>query len=103
MDSSFSDAESSSGEQNKQLIEALKKVGPHSKAILNYSYPPLLYQRGGSGSESEEDEDDEEDMDEYYQQDEEDESHMMMMSGDLGQLPQLHDSDDDEELIRLEE
>ena len=27
----------------KRFIDALRKVGPHSKHILNYSYPPLLY------------------------------------------------------------
>ena len=42
----------------KRFIDALRKVGPHSKNILNYSYPPLLYQRG-----DDEDEDDEESQD----------------------------------------
>ena len=27
----------------KKFIDALRKVGPFSKHILNYSYPPLLY------------------------------------------------------------
>ena len=27
----------------KKFIEGLRKVGPFSKHILNYSYPPLLY------------------------------------------------------------
>jgi hypothetical protein len=35
-------------------LDLVKKVGPFSKQILNYSYPPLLYQRG------EEDEDESE-------------------------------------------
>lgn len=39
----------------KQFLEDLKQVGPYSKQILNYTYPPLLYQRG---------EDDEEDNEE---------------------------------------
>ena len=39
----------------KRFIDALRKVGPHSKHILNYSYPPLLYQRG----DDEEDDDEE--------------------------------------------
>ena len=38
-------------------------MGPFAKQILNYSYPPLLYQRG-DGEEEEDDEDDEEDEDE---------------------------------------
>lgn len=27
----------------RKFLEELKKVGPFSKQILNYSYPPLLY------------------------------------------------------------
>ena len=42
----------------KRFIDGLRKVGPHSKHILNYSYPPLLYQRG-----DDEEEDDEESQD----------------------------------------
>ena len=40
-------------------------MGPISKQILNYSYPPLLYQRGDDSEdeESEEDEEEEEDDD----------------------------------------
>ena len=46
----------------KGFFKNLMKVGPFSKQILNYSYPPLLYQRGedsnedddGEGEESEE-------------------------------------------------
>ena len=38
----------------KRFIDALRKVGPHSKHILNYSYPPLLYQRGDDDDEEEE-------------------------------------------------
>ncbi len=41
--------------QAKEFLDDLKKIGPYSKQILNYSYPPLLYQRG--------DEDDDEDDD----------------------------------------
>jgi hypothetical protein len=29
--------------QVKNFLDELKKVGPISKQILNYSYPPLLY------------------------------------------------------------
>lgn len=37
------------------------KVGPFSKQIMNYSYPPLLYQRGDDSEEDEgEDEEEEE-------------------------------------------
>lgn len=42
--------------KNRRFVEDLLKVGPFAKQILNYSYPPLLYQRGDA-----EDEDDEED------------------------------------------
>ena len=37
-------------------MEELKKCGPMSKQILNYSYPPLLYQRGEDDSEEDDDE-----------------------------------------------
>jgi hypothetical protein len=49
--------------QTRGFLAELLKVGPFSKQILNYSYPPLLYQRG-EGEEEEDDEDDEEDEDE---------------------------------------
>ena len=52
----------------KGFIKDLMKVGPISKQILNYSYPPLLYQRGDD-SEDEESEEDEE------MSEEEDDSH----------------------------
>lgn len=42
----------------KIFFEELKRVGPISKQILNYSYPPLLYQRGDDEDEDEEDPDD---------------------------------------------
>jgi hypothetical protein len=38
----------------KNFLEDLQKVGPYSKQILNYSYPPLLYQRGDDEDEDEE-------------------------------------------------
>lgn len=38
----------------KKFLEGLKKIGPFSKHILNYSYPPLLYQRGDDEEEEEE-------------------------------------------------
>ena len=48
----------------------MKKIGPFSKQILNYSYPPLLYQRGeddeeGSVENEGECDEDEEQEDEY--------------------------------------
>ena len=82
----------------KMFIDMLRKIGPHSKQILNYSYPPLLYQRGEEDDESVEHEgecdEDEGDEDTHN-------SHMLGDSDDMGQLPQLHDSDD-EELMALE-
>jgi lipoate synthase len=27
----------------KKFLDMLRKIGPHSKQILNYSYPPPLY------------------------------------------------------------
>jgi hypothetical protein len=39
----------------KKFIDALRKVGPFSKQILNYSYPPLLYQRGDEDDSESED------------------------------------------------
>lgn len=38
----------------KKFLDGLKKIGPFSKHILNYSYPPLLYQRGDDEEEEEE-------------------------------------------------
>jgi hypothetical protein len=38
----------------KKFLEGLKKIGPFSKHILNYSYPPLLYQRGDDEEEEDE-------------------------------------------------
>lgn len=37
----------------KGFLKDLNKVGPFSKQILNYSYPPLLYQRGDDSEEEE--------------------------------------------------
>jgi hypothetical protein len=49
--------------QTRAFLAELLQVGPFAKQILNYSYPPLLYQRG-DGEEEEDNEDDEEDEDE---------------------------------------
>ena len=47
----------------RDFCEDLKKCGPHSKQILNYSYPPLLYQRGEDEDEEDEGLDPDEDAD----------------------------------------
>lgn len=80
------DSDEEHDREAEDYLQLLQRVGPHSKKILNYSYPPLLYQRGEV----------EDDSDEYA--DEEDPSHMMT---DCGQLPELNDSDD-VDLIDLE-
>lgn len=46
----------------KNFLKDLTKVGPYSKQILNYSYPPLLYQRGDDSDEDEDNEEDEEEV-----------------------------------------
>ncbi len=64
-------------------MEQLKKIGPFSKQILNYSYPPLLYQRGEDeedGSAENEGECDEDEEEEEYN------SHMMDEM-EMDQLP----------------
>jgi hypothetical protein len=65
-------------------------VGPFAKQILNYSYPPLLYQRG-DGEEEDEDEEDE-DMEE----DDDAAVRDILEGGDGVQLPDFADDDDDE-------
>lgn len=51
--------------QSRAFLAELMKVGPFAKQILNYSYPPLLYQRGdGEEEDDEDDEEGEEDEDE---------------------------------------
>ena len=64
--------------QLKTFLDDLKQIGPYSKQILNYSYPPLLYQRG----DDEEDEDDDEGLE--------------GLNGDDG-LPDFRDELDDDE------
>ena len=49
--------------QVKEFLEDLKKVGPNAKQILNYSYPPLLYQRGDDDDDEEEEEEEGDDDD----------------------------------------
>jgi hypothetical protein len=58
----------------KGFIKDLLKVGPISKQILNYSYPPLLYQRGDD-SEEESGEEGEEEEEEGMESEEDDDSH----------------------------
>jgi len=47
----------------KNHLKDLMKVGTFSKQISNYSYPPLLYQRGDDSDE------DEDGMDEFEDDD----------------------------------
>jgi len=56
MDDDDDDPDKAKDNEARKFLEELKKVGPYSKQILNYSYPPLLYQRG------DDDEDDEDDI-----------------------------------------
>jgi len=42
---------------NLEFLEQLKQVGPSAKQILNYTYPPLLYQRGDDEDDYDEEED----------------------------------------------
>ena len=83
----------------KRIIDGLRKIGPFSKHILNYSYPPLLYQRG----EDDDDEDEESQDQGECDDDEQDSSNYSQdKEGDgMGQLPEFKDSDEDE-LIALE-
>ena len=81
----------------KKFIEGLRKIGPFSKQILNYSYPPLLYQRG------EEEEEESQDQGECDDDEDDDEEEQMLGHSpggigdedDLGQLPEFRDSDDE--------
>lgn len=74
--------------QTRGFLAELLKVGPFSKQILNYSYPPLLYQRG-EGEEEEDDEDDEEDEDEEAVRD------ILDGGGNGGfQLPEFEDDEE---------
>lgn len=51
----------------KGFLKDLMKVGPFSKQIMNYSYPPLLYQRGDDSDEDEDDEENEDDSENSQQ------------------------------------
>ena len=54
--------------QVKKFLADLQKVGPFSKQILNYSYPPLLYQRGDD-SDDDDDQGEGEDLGDEYEDD----------------------------------
>ena len=54
----YEDADLAKDHQNRNFLDELKKIGPFSKQILNYTYPPLLYQRG--------EEDEEEELEEHH-------------------------------------
>lgn len=82
----------------KGFLKDLNKVGPFSKEILSYSYPPLLYQRGDDSEEDEEDfmgegEEDEDDSAGGYNLDGDDGFDMENLMGqDLDDLDQ-HNAD----------
>lgn len=84
----------------KRFIDALRKVGPHSKHILNYSYPPLLYQRGDDEEEDDEESADQGECDEDTEASIPNSNSQDIEGAGMGQLPEFHDSDDDE-LIAL--
>lgn len=56
-DDQLNDSDALKDKEAKKFLERLKKIGPFSKHILNYSYPPLLYQRGDDEEEDEESQD----------------------------------------------
>jgi len=75
-------------------LKDLTKVGPFSKQILNYSYPPLLYQRGDESEEEDLEEEEEEDIsNSQFQLDVDDQFNMNNLMGqDLDDLDnQNHD------------
>ena len=77
------------------FLDELLKVGPFAKQIMNYSYPPLLYQRGDGEDEEDEDDDDMQGDEE----EDEDEAVRDILGGDenMGpgfQLPDFEDEDD---------
>lgn len=74
--------------QSRNFLEELRKIGPFSKQILNYSYPPLLYQRGDDDDEEEEDgnEDDEKKLPDYEDSNDQDINDLINGSGMNEQL-----------------
>jgi len=84
--------------QVKKFLKDLQKVGPFSKQILNYSYPPLLYQRGDDSEDEDGDQGEGEDLGDDYEDD--DLSHNQSLDDQMGDLRgrELGDPDDlDEE------
>lgn len=78
--------------QARKFLDDLMKVGPFAKQILNYSYPPLLYQRGDGDEEDEEDENDMEDDDDDAVRDILEGG---AMENGVHQLPDFADDEDD--------
>lgn len=62
-DESIGDQDAQKDRQARRFLDDLLKVGPYAKQILNYTYPPLLYQRGDGDDDDGEDEGEEEDDD----------------------------------------
>ena len=80
--------------QARKFIDELLKVGPFSKQILNYSYPPLLYQRG----DGEDDEDDDNDGEEDEEDDDAAVRDILEGGAPDGQLPDFVDEFDDDDI-----
>jgi Leucine-rich repeat (LRR) protein len=87
----------------KGFMKDMNKVGPFSKQIMSYSYPPLLYQRGDDSDEEFGGEEDEEESDSagVYNLDGEDGFNMENLMGqDLDDLDQNNaDLKQQEEII----
>lgn len=84
--------------QVKKFLKDLQKVGPFSKQILNYSYPPLLYQRGDDSDDEDGDQGEGEEGDDY--DDDDPSQHNESLDDQMGDLRgrELGDPDDlDEE------
>lgn len=39
----------------RKVFDDIRQIGPYAKQILNYTYPPLLYQRGEDDGDEDED------------------------------------------------
>ena len=86
----------------KRIFEGLSKIGPYSKHILNYSYPPLLYQRSEEEDEEEDSQGDQGECDEDEEDlsdGNEDDNSQDLDGDDMGQVPVI--DSDDEELLAL--
>ena len=84
----------------KGFVKDLMKVGPFSKQILNYSYPPLLYQRGDDSEEEDEEEIFGEEEEEESQQYDGDDFAMDIMGQELEDLDEHnHDLKQQEHVI----